>query len=229
MEMDPPLNPSALQHIQAFRDTMQITTPLTDDQWEKMLRPKILEEREAAELVEHQRQQQMAALQAALPSSLADDAYVRPAKEVYDRDYQVAQEPLRTKLGEYADDRINGYWRHGQGLDKETCIVFAIDVLLHVRQRYLADKGAGILPASKDLSTKSLGSKHSTPSPEPFLSLDNMKWVFDNKVRGLTDRLKKELFICDGCAQERNPKWFAFEGLIPVSYTHLTLPTKRIV
>lgn len=214
MELSPPLVPSVLQHTKAFRDTMQIITPLTDGQWENMLKPRILEEREAAELLEHQRQQQMAALQAALPSTSIDEPFVRPAKEVYDRDYQVAQEPLRTKLGEYADDRINGHWRHGQGLDKDNCVVFAVDVLMHVRRRYLADKEAGILPAPVEHSARSVGSKHSSPPLEPFLSLDNMKWVFDNKVRGLTDRLKKDLFICDGCAQERKPKWFAFEGLI---------------
>lgn len=214
LELNPPLSPSVLRHTKVFRDSMQIVSPLTDHQWENMLKPKILEEREAAELVEHQKRQQMAALQAALPSAATDEPFVRPAKEVYDKDYQLAQEPLRKKLGEYAEDRINGHWRHGQALDKENCAVFAADVLLHVRQRYLTDKDAGILPRSVEYSNRPVGSKQSTPPLEPFLSLDNMKWVFDNKVRGLTDRLRKELFICDGCAQEKKPKWFAFEGLI---------------
>jgi hypothetical protein len=214
LELDPPLQANALQHIKAFRDTMQITTPLTDLQWENMLKPKILEEREAAELQEHQRAQQLAALQAAIPSTVSDEIFMRPAKEVYDRDYEHSQEPLRQKLGEYASDHINGHWLQGRALDRDSAPLFAVDVLLHVRQRYIADREAGILDSVIEGAPKYHLAKQSTPPLEPFLSLDNMKWVFDNKVRTYTDHLRRELFICAGCAEDRKPKWFAFEGLI---------------
>jgi hypothetical protein len=212
--LDPPLHANALQHIKAFRDTMQITTPMTDAQWENMLKPKILEEREAAELQEHQRAQQLAALQAAMPSAMPEDAFTRPAKEVYDREYELSQEPLRLKLGEYATDHINGRWHQGRSLDRDSAPLFAVDVLLHVHQRYISDRDAGNLASVIDGSPKFQGSKQGTPPLEPSLSLDNMKWVFDNKVRSYTDPLRRELFICAGCAEDRKPKWFAFEGLI---------------
>jgi hypothetical protein len=212
--LDPPLHANALQHIKAFRDTMQITTPMTDAQWENMLKPKILEEREAAELQEHQRAQQLAALQAAMPSAMPEDAFTRPAKEVYDREYELSQDPLRQKLGEYATDHINGRWHQGRSLDKDSAPLFAVDVLLHVHQRYTSDRDAGNLSAVIDAAPKFQGSKQGTPPLEPSLSLDNMKWVFDNKVRSYTDPLRRELFICAGCAEDRKPKWFAFEGLI---------------
>ena len=114
LKLDPPLQPKALQYIKSFNDTMQITTPLTDAQWEHMLKPKILEEREAAELQAFHREAQLAALQAGIPSTVPDEAFTRPAKEVYDRDYEIAQEPLRSRLGEYATDHINGYWVQGR-------------------------------------------------------------------------------------------------------------------
>jgi hypothetical protein len=212
--LDPPLHANALQHIKAFQNTMQITTPMTDAQWENMLMPKILEEREAAELQEHQRAQQLAVLQAAMPSAMPEDAYTRPAKEVYDREYELSQEPLRLKLGEYATDHINGRWHQGRSLDQDSAPLFAVDVLLHVHQRYISDRDAGNLSAVIDSAPKFQGSKQGTPPLEPSLSLDNMKWVFDNKVRGYTDPLRRELFICAGCAEDRKPKWFAFEGLI---------------
>lgn len=214
LELDPPLEANALQHIKAFRDTMQITTPMTDAQWENMLKPKILEDRETAELQEHLRTQQLAALQAAIPSTMSDEAFTRPAKEVYDRDYEQSQEPLRLKLGEYASDHINGHWLQGRSLDRDSAPLFAVDVLLHVRQRYTADRAAGILDSVIEGAPKFHLAKQSTPPLEPFLSLDNMKWVFDNKVRTYTDPLRRELFICAGCAEDRKPKWFAFEGLI---------------
>jgi hypothetical protein len=214
LELDPPLQASALQHMKAFRDTMQITTSMTDSQWENMLKPKILEEREAAELQEHQRAQQLAALQAAMPSTVPDETFTRPAKEVYDRDYEQSQDPLRHKLGEYASDRINGRWLQGRALDRDSAPLFAVDVLLYVRQCYIADREAGNLTSVIEGAPKFHLAKQSTPPLEPFLSLDNMKWVFDNKVRSYTDPFRRELFICAGCAEDRKPKWFAFEGLI---------------
>lgn len=211
-QLEPPLAPSVLQYVESFQAAMQITTPMNDAQWE-MLRPRILAQREAAEFVEHQKAEQLAALQAAIPSVAPDDTFLKPAKEVYDREYEQAQEPLRKRLGEYADELINAQWHGGQGLDRDSAPTFAIQVLLHVRKRYLEDKRAGLLP-EYDHTAKSGSSKQGTPTPDPFLSLDNMKWVYDNKVRTYTDKYRRELFICAGCAEERKPKWFAFEGLV---------------
>ncbi|TKA44683.1 hypothetical protein B0A54_04634 [Friedmanniomyces endolithicus] len=211
MELEPPLTAPVLQYIETFQAAMQITTPMNEAQWE-MLRPRLIAQREPAELLEHQRATQLAALQAAIPSTAPEESFLKPAKEVYDRDYEQAQEPLRKQLGEYATELINGQWHGGQGLDRDTVTSFATRVLLHVRVRYLEDRAAGALPATG--RAKRATDKQGTPTPEPFLSLDNMKWVHDNKVRIHTDQHRRELFICAGCAEERKPKWFAFEGLI---------------
>lgn len=198
--------------MDSYQAALQIPTPMDDRQWETLL-PRLLVQREVAELIEHQRTQQLAALQAAIPSTSTDEMFLKPAKEVYDRDYEQAQEPLRKRLGEYADEIINGQWHGGQGLDRDTAPSFAIQILLHVRKRYLEDQQAGSLPVY-DENSRSETSKQGTPPMDPFLSLDNMKWVFDNKVRVLTDQYRRDLFICSGCVEERKPKWFAFEGLI---------------
>ena len=179
-----------LRHIESFQAAMQITTPLNDAQWE-MLRPRLLAQREAAELVEHQKAEQIAALRAVIPSGL-EETLTKTIKDVYDREYEQSQEPLRKRLGAYADELINGQWHGGQGLNRDSAPNFAIQTLLHVRKRFLEDEVPGT----------------------SILSLDNMKWVFDNKVRTLTDQYRRELFVCAGCAEDRKPKWFAFEGLI---------------
>lgn len=212
LQLEPPLTPNVLQHMESYQAALQIPTPMDDRQWETLL-PRLLLQREVAELVEHQRTQQLAALQAAIPAGPNDEMFLKPAKEVYDRDYEQAQEPLRKRLGEYADEIINGPWHGGQGLDRDTAPSFAIQTLLHVRKRYGEEQQAGNLPVYDD-HARSEASKQGTPPLEPFLSLDNMKWVFDNKVRVLTDQHRRDLFICSGCVEERKPKWFAFEGLI---------------
>lgn len=212
MELQPPLEPSVLQHIDAYQAAVMIPTPMTENAW-TMLKPRILAQREDAELVEHQRNEQLAVLQATIPWPTHDTS-ARPAKEPYDREYEQNQEPLRKKLGEYAEDRINGHWRRGEMLDHETVPVFVSDIVSFVHQRYLLDKAAETLPTgeSQPRLSKEIGS--SQPVPKPFLSLDNMKWVYDNKIRSLTDHLRRETFVCRGCAEEKRPKWFGFEGLI---------------
>jgi hypothetical protein len=42
------------------------------------------------------------------------------------------------------------------------------------------------------------------------LVLENMKWVFDTKIKPLTD--SKELFLCNGC--EYNPRFYSFESVL---------------
>ena len=211
LELEPPLEPNVLQHIESFQAAMQITQPMTDAAWE-VLRPRILAQREAAEWIEHQRAEQVAALQAAVPINGQGEPYTKPAKEVYDKEYELAQEPLRKKLGEYADYYIKLNWSEGRHLDKNDSPLFAVGVMNVIRERYLEDKQAGLLPRLE--SPFKVESNRNSPVPEPFLSLDNMKWVYDNKIRPLTDPHRRELFICAACAEERKPKWFAFEGLI---------------
>ncbi|KAF2210856.1 hypothetical protein CERZMDRAFT_99020 [Cercospora zeae-maydis SCOH1-5] len=212
-ELEPPVESNVLQHMESFQAAMQITTPLTDAAWD-MLKPRILSQRESAELAEHMRASQLAALQAAMPSLVSEDIISKPAKEIYDREYEDSQLPLRKRLGEYADDLINGHWGGGKMLGRDNVPIFAIQVLLHVRQRYVQDKELGLLADLEMMGPKKLPTTQASPQPAPFLSLDNMKWVYDNKVRSFTDVHRKEHFICAGCDAEKKPKWFAFEGLI---------------
>lgn len=206
------MEPNVLQHMESFQAAMQITTPMTDASW-NMLKPRILDQRERAEYVEHERASQLAALQAAVPSSMLTDYIPKPAKETYDREYEQSQDPLRKRLCEYATDYINGQWGGGKMLEKENSPIFAAHVLLHVYKRYNEDKQLGLLPKMEQ-SPRQVQPRQGSPTPDPFLSLDNMKYVYDNKVRPLTDLLRREQFLCSGCTEEKKPKWFAFEGLI---------------
>ena len=209
-ELDPPLNPGALPHIPTFQATMQIAQPMTDEFWESYLKPRILAERDTAEEVERVRQDQMVWLQASMPHNVQDEPFTRPAKEVYDKEFEDAQEPLRRKLSEYAEDFINNQWRGGP-LDKTSSPVFAVKVIEFVDRRYREDMLAGMLPPPEQPPRRT---KEGTPIPEPFLSLHNMKWLYDNKIRPRTDVHGRELFLCSGCTDSKQPKWLAFEGLI---------------
>nr|POF12782.1 hypothetical protein CFP56_09933 [Quercus suber] len=208
LQLEPPLSSNVLQHIEAFQAAMQITTPMTDKQWDLLL-PRILARREAAELFVHQKAEQFAALQSVIPLTAHNDASLKAAREVYEQ----AQKPLRLRLGEYADDIVIGQWHGGRGLDQHNAPGFAIQTLQHVYKRYIEDKQAGRLEL--DPTSQAQSSALDVPPEEPFLSLDNMKWVYEHKVKPLTDQHCRDLFICAGCSgTEKANKWFAFEGLI---------------
>lgn len=213
LELQPPLDRSSLPGMQSFQAAMQIAQPLTDQAWEA-LRPRLLAEKEDMDYEAHRRAEQRAALQATMPS-LADDTFLKPAKEIYDKSYDLAQEPLRKRLAEYADEHVNAVWNGYPRLDLYTSPVFAAKVILHVQQRYNADKAIDALPRPSELSKAEVSG--ALPLDDPFLSLDNMKWVYEKKIKPhVTDAL---IFICAGCVGEPstnlgNPKWMAFEGLI---------------
>jgi len=47
--------------------------------------------------------------------------------------------------------------------------------------------------------------------PKRKIILENMKWVFDTKIKPLTEQYQKELFLCNGC---ENNKFYGFEGVV---------------
>ncbi|SMR42733.1 unnamed protein product [Zymoseptoria tritici ST99CH_3D1] len=204
-EMETPIAPEFLQHMDSFNAALKISLPLTDGAWE-MLKPRLLSQLPHAQEIEYRRTQQQSYLQAGLQM---EPNISKPAREVYDRDYDQLQEPLRKKLAEYASDIINGRWHGGNILEPNNVPEFAADVLVFVHEMYNANENEAGSPSSTNLADEK----------RPFLSLDNMKWLYDNKVRPLTESQRREQFICEGCFRDgtfddKKPKWFAFEGLI---------------
>ncbi|KAK8197244.1 uncharacterized protein BKA78DRAFT_75054 [Phyllosticta capitalensis] len=210
-DFDPPLLPSVLRHMKAFQAACQISAPLTEKAWE-MLKPRLEAERKGAEDVEHERAAQMATLQIKLEDRRHQDASLKEVREVLEREWEEVQRPVRERLGAYADEIIQRDWAEGRALTKENCPNFAADLLMEVRRRFYDDQ------ARDDEATHAAGQdvKEDPPTGPPTrrLILENMKWVFDNKVKPQTEQFRKELFLCSGDGCEGNSKWYGFEGII---------------
>ncbi|KAK8168475.1 hypothetical protein BKA80DRAFT_341312 [Phyllosticta citrichinensis] len=210
-DFDPPLLPNVLRHMKAFQAACQISAPLTEKAWE-MLKPRLEAERKGAEDVEHERAAQMATLQIKLEDRRHQDASLKEVREVLEREWEEVQRLVRERLGAYADEIIQRDWAEGRGITKETCPQFAAELLMEVRSRFYADQ------AREDDATLAAGQeiKDDPPTGPPTrrLILENMKWVFDNKVKPRTEQHRKELFLCRGDGCEGNPKWYGFEGII---------------
>ncbi|EPE03240.1 f-box domain containing protein [Ophiostoma piceae UAMH 11346] len=131
-------------------------------------------------------------------------------KEEIDAEWDEIQGPVRLNILKYADEAIAGDWDDGEKVTKDNAPSFAADVLLHVRNRFYSEveKEAKVARAA--------GQQPVIDPPEgPFtqkLSLENIKYVFDVKVKPITGSLRKELFLCNDC--DYNGKFFGFEGVI---------------
>lgn len=201
-EFQPPLMPNVLQHMESFHAAMQITTPLTDSAWE-VLKPRLYAQRDAAEQIEYLREEQMRALQATMPDPAYHAMYSQPVDPtVVQRQYEAAQAPIRKKLGMYADDLIRIKWKKGKLLTRDNCPEFAVEVLLYARNRFLEVERPHDMPSDQ-----------MAEETDPwFVSLENMRWLYDQKVKPYTDKYLRELFHCAECKSAG--KSYAFEGMI---------------
>ncbi|KAK4197741.1 hypothetical protein QBC40DRAFT_100639 [Triangularia verruculosa] len=206
--LDPPLGPNVLRHIPSFQAAMQIVHPPFDEKAWEILKPRLLAQRADAE----QREGEIAAANQAKQESHLETtlASTKEARDLIDKAWEDQQGPLRERISGYADEIIRDGWGNGKKVTKETCGRFAIEALGYVRKRFYAE-------IAKDIeAARSAGQTPPVDPPEgPFtqkLTLENMKWIFDTKIKTITERYRRELFYCNGC--EGNSKTFGFEGVI---------------
>ncbi|KAL8712421.1 MAG: hypothetical protein Q9220_003269 [cf. Caloplaca sp. 1 TL-2023] len=200
----PPLYSNVLSHMESFQAAIQISTLLTDSAWD-VLKPRLLAQRASAEKRELEQIQQNELIQPDLKSRHHYEMQPRESKGDVDRHWDSVQAPVRDRLGLIADAVINEWWSGGRDVTKENSPKFAADVLLSVRRRFYDES------ARESMATAVAGMAANGP-PTQTLILENMKWVFDNKVKPFTEQFQKELFLCNGC--DDNYKFYGFEGVI---------------
>lgn len=207
--LEPPLLPNVLRHMESFQAAMQISQPMTDQAWE-ILRPRLLSQLPYAERREKEQVQQTEILAEEYRQRRQQEAQLKETKENFDREWENYQAPVRHRIGALATETIESRWAAGKAVTKESSPRFAADVLLDVRQRFyaaLAQEDEAALAAGESIKTD-------LPNGPPTrkLILENMKWLFDTKIKPLTDHFQRELFLCNGC--DGNFKFYGFEGVI---------------
>ncbi|KAF2187107.1 hypothetical protein K469DRAFT_570881 [Zopfia rhizophila CBS 207.26] len=209
--LNPPIPPNILRHMDSFKAAIQISQPMTDYAW-SVLQPRLLAQFPAAEQAEIEHVSRVASIQTRAADRRQQDASLKEVKEVLDREWEEAQRPIRDKLNAYADDFINQDWDHGKAVTYENSPKFAVDLLMYVRRMFYSEhaKDEG---ASPQLN-QDFNSTEAIESRRPKLVLENMKWVYDNKLKPLTELFRKELFLCYGNGCEGNTRFYGFEGVI---------------
>ena len=194
--------------MESFQNALLISTPLTENAWQ-VLKPRLLAQREAAEKKEADRVATTRQLQAKVEQRRHNDAQAKEEKEALDREWDEAQAPIREILGQYADKIIEDKWSGGRTLTNETSPKFAADVLIYVRHQFYQRI------TNEDSQARREGREIPKDSPQApptrRLILENMKWVFDTKIKRFTEQFRKELFLCHICD---NSKFYGFEGVV---------------
>ncbi|KAF1949485.1 hypothetical protein CC80DRAFT_484454 [Byssothecium circinans] len=194
--MQPPIPPNVLRHMDSFKAALQISQPMTDYAW-SVLQPRLLAQLLGAQQAEADYVSRVAP-NSKIPERRTLDFNSKEAKEAMDREWDEAQRPVRDKLAAIADTFINQDWDHGRAVTYENSPKFAVDLLMYVRRMFLGETRQ----ADADEADR------------PKLILENMKWVYDNKVKPLTEQFRKEIFLCYGQGCEGNTKYYGFEGVI---------------
>ncbi|MCJ1378365.1 hypothetical protein MMC17_001463 [Xylographa soralifera] len=209
LNLEPPLEANVLFHMESFQAALQISTVLTDNAWE-ILKPRLLVQRESAELHERERIHQSRLLQTRSEERKRQEAQLKETKELLDKEWDTIQAPIRERLSVFADEVIKASWAGGSSVTMDNCPTFAADVLLYARRRFYDDV------VQEDNARRAGGEtvRADSPNDPPTrkLILENMKWLFDNKVKNFTEQFQKDLFLCNGC--QGNFKFYGFEGVI---------------
>ena len=193
--------------MDSFQAAKQITQPLTEQAWE-ILKPRLLAQRPYAERKERERVQKTEVLAEEYKQRRQQEAQLKETKENFDREWETFQSPVRDRIGALADEIIETRWPGAKRLTKDISPKFAADVLVNVRRRFYDE----IAQEDEDAIATGRPVKVDPPNGPPTrkLILENMKWLFDTKIKPYTDHLQRELFLCNGC----DGKFYGFEGVI---------------
>ena len=195
--------------MDSFQAAIQISQPMTDLAWD-ILRPRLLAQLPYATRRESERIQHVQILEEQARHHRQEEARLKEKRDTLDHAGEIDQVPVKDQLGLLADDVIKARWSKGLTVTKETCPKFAADVLVKVRERFYANvaKQVKFMQKSGEISTANV----SDSSPTRTLTLEDMKYLFDFKIKSFTDQFQKELFLCNGC--DGNFKFYALEGVI---------------
>lgn len=208
MELEPPIGPDILQHMESFKAALQITTPMTDSAWE-VLKPRLLAQREKAEAMARSCADAKTSSSAIHSDRHSLEANAKELKETVDREWEDSQYPVRQKLASLTEKYIKKNWANGEGVNKENCHTFAAHALIHVRKAMkFEDENPIQADTQRSHSAESTSQDHGSKK----LVLENMKWVFDHYIKPITEKHRKELFLCRVC--ESTSKYYVFEGII---------------
>lgn len=188
---------------------MQIPMALNDNAWE-VLKPRLIAQHDVALRKEAEF---LATNQTSRPQAeqrREDEDKLRHAQTMLERQHDEVQRPVREKLAAYADELIKSDWNGSAGVVKENAPQFAADLLIYVRRKFFEVLNeTDNLPQAQGSYTPT---SSVTANTNRHLTLEDMKWVYENKIKPITQRYSREIFLCGACDVDR--KHYALDAVI---------------
>jgi hypothetical protein len=195
--------------MDAFNNAMQIPMALNDNAWE-VLKPRLIAQHKAAQRKEEEATATNQLSRSKTEQRRENEEQLRHAQTVLERQHDDLQRPVREKLAAYADELITSDWNGGAGVVKDNAPQFAADLLIYVRRMFFeALDETDKLPQAQGSFTPSNSVGGNT---NRHLTLEDMKWVYETKIKPITQRYTKEIFLCGACDVDR--KYYALDAVI---------------
>lgn len=200
----------------SFQASLHIIKPLDDTAWD-MLKPRLLAQRADAEQREKERLASTHVFQQHQAERQNLNGRPQRSVESIEREWEETQTIVKNRIATYSDEVIRDGWASGTRVTKDLSSRFAAEVLMYVRKRFYAEI------AKDDAAARAAGVPPLLDPPNgPFtrkLTLENMRWVYETKIKPRTDQYRKEVFLCHACDAFQ---WFTLEGVCEHYISHHT-------
>ena len=197
LKLNPAMHANVLIHAPAFQAAIKSTQPLNDQEWQLLL-PKLNAERPSAEKAAKQHQEEHERLQRRQEERRRLEWKEKEEWVRRERIWEESQVSVREMLGKIVDSEIKAFGE--KKIDKLVAPRFAVKILVNTRIEYY--RQVCRVPRPEEEKPKIIR-----------LVLENMKWIFETKLKPLTEPWRKDLFRCRGCG-DTVPKLYCFHGVI---------------
>ncbi|KAK1250599.1 hypothetical protein MKX08_010602 [Trichoderma sp. CBMAI-0020] len=187
--LQPPIPPDILVNLSSFQMSLEKAEPLGFKEW------KNLKQQLVSQYKKMKRAEGQTALAAKASEKHQAKSTAKKGTETAPQDEHDTETLVKTRISALTDQFIGDHLSEGQSIEQEGRAQFIIGVMAYVRKQYYAEF-----------------SKINTTSLAPKLTLGDMVWIFDHKVKRILTDIDQDLFSCRECLNSK--KRFGFSALI---------------
>lgn len=186
--LQPPIPPDVLVDLPSFQMSLDKAKPLRDKEWNSLKQQLISQYKKMKGAEER------SVLAAKASEKHQANSIAKKSTEPALQGGHGAETLVKVRVSALTDQFISNHLGEGQSIEQKDYAQFMLGVLAYVRKQYYAEF-----------------SKIKTPSLASRLTLDDMRWIFDNKIKQILKDTGQDLFFCRNCPSS---KLFRFHAVI---------------
>jgi hypothetical protein len=196
--LQPPIPPDILVDLSSFQTSLEKAEPLHDEEW-NTLKQQLISQYKKIRKAEKRKSEKAEKKKSALAAKASEknqaNSTAKKSTEVALQDGQDAETLVKIRVSALADKFIGDHSIEGQSIEQKDYAQLIIGMMAYVREQFYTDLSI--------TDTTSLASK---------LTLGDMVWIFDNKIKQILKDTDQDLFSCGKCINSK--KRFGFNAVI---------------